>query len=350
MAEKRTISILGAGPAGLTAAITLRNNGYPVRIFDKSLEVGHRFQGDFQGLENWTTQGDVLDTLREMGIEINFSCSPFYGGTTYMPGGEPIEIRSERPMFYLVRRGPMPGTLDSGLKEQALAAGVEIIFNHRAEPAKTDIVGSGPNGYVMLIAGINFQTSMKDAAYAVLDDRLAPKGYSYLLVNQGLGTVATVLFRDFTRVSECLEKSLDFFSSKLEFDIRGERRFGGIINYFIRDSHVEDGRLLIGEAAGFQDCLWGFGMRYAMTSGHLAARSIIEGADYDSLWKEELGPTLYTSLVNRRLYEWLGHWGYRKVTKNLAQSKSPCDYLRRHYNPSLIKRLLLPFCRGKFQR
>jgi flavin-dependent dehydrogenase len=350
MAEKRTISIIGAGPAGLAAAIALRNNGYPVRVFEKSPKAGHRFHGDFQGLENWTNESDILDSLREIGIDINFLCSPFYGGTMYLPGGEAVRIRSERPMFYLVRRGPMPGTLDSGLKEQALAAGAEIIFNHRAEPSEVDIVGSGPKGYVILIAGINFKTSMADAAFAVLDDDLAPKGYSYLLVNQGLGTVATVLFRDFTKVGECLEKSLEFFSTKVDLDMRSERRFGGKINFFIRDSHVEDGRLHIGEAAGFQDCLWGFGMRYAMTSGHLAARSIIEGTDYDSLWKENFGPTLYTSLVNRRLYEWFGHLGYRTVTRRLAKSESPCDYLRRHYALSPFKRLLLPICRGKFKR
>ena len=29
----------------------------------------------------------------------------------------------------------------------------------------------------------------------------------------------------------------------------------------------------------------GFGMNYALESGHLAARSILEGLNYDSLWK-----------------------------------------------------------------
>jgi len=38
------------------------------------------------------------------------------------------------------------------------------------------------------------------------------------------------------------------------------------------------GRLYVGEAAGLQDPAWGFGLRYALESGALAARCLLEGS------------------------------------------------------------------------
>ncbi len=350
MAGKRAIKIVGAGPAGLAAAIWLRREGHPVQVFDKAPEAGHRFRGDFQGLENWTSEADVLEDLRSMGIDTGFPAAPFHSGKVFAAGLPAIEIRSKAPMYYLVRRGPMPGTLDSALREQALAAGAELHFNHPVLSFEdADIVGTGPRALITLIAGTNFEISMPDAAYAVLDNSLAPGGYGYLLASGGLGTLAVVLYRDFTLASACLARAREFFASRVELDLRNERRFGGRIDFFVRDSHSRGGTLHVGEGAGFQDALWGFGMRYAITSGHLAARSIAEGADYDSLVREKLGPMLDASLVNRRLYEWLGNWGYRFMARTLARKASPRDSLRRQYSLSPSKRLLLPLLRKRFQ-
>jgi len=53
--RNKKIEIAGAGPAGLTAAITLAQAGRKVVVHEAYKEVGHRFSRDFQGLENWTT-------------------------------------------------------------------------------------------------------------------------------------------------------------------------------------------------------------------------------------------------------------------------------------------------------
>lgn len=59
-----TVQIAGAGPAGLAAAITLAREGVSVQVHEARNEVGYRFQRDLQGLENWTTQQDVLQWMR----------------------------------------------------------------------------------------------------------------------------------------------------------------------------------------------------------------------------------------------------------------------------------------------
>ena len=46
--------IIGAGLSGLTASIILAQRGYKVDVYEKNKDVGMRFNGDLQGLENWS--------------------------------------------------------------------------------------------------------------------------------------------------------------------------------------------------------------------------------------------------------------------------------------------------------
>ena len=349
MASENTITIIGAGPAGLAAAIVLRKQGFPVKVYEMSSDVGHRLNRDFQGLENWSSEKDITELLKDIGIEINFLCVPYYEGTVYAPEMRPAEIKSERPIFYLVKRGTMPGTLDTGLKEQALSLGIEILFNHRLDKFDgSAIVGTGPKGADAVAVGITFTTAMEDQAIVVLDDNIAPKGYAYLLVNQGYGTMVTVLYREYRREKEYFEKMMQFFENDINLDIRDAKRFGCYVNFFIRYSQIRHNKLYVGETAGFQDCLWGFGMRYAILSGYLAAKSLIQGLDYDMLWKRELKPMLETSLINRFFFEKFGHAGYRYLAKRLAEG-NPCRFLRKHYNYSFFKHLFLPIAKRRYE-
>lgn len=349
MTRRRTINIIGAGPASLTAAIVLRRHGFAVKVFEAAPDVGHRLNGDFQGLENWSSEKDVTEQLREIGIGINFLCMPYHEGTVYAPGLDPVDVKSDRPIFYLVRRGDMPGTLDWGLKEQALALGVEIAFKRRVDSIEgRAIVGTGPKGADAVAVGMTFNTQMQDRAAVVLDDEIAPKGYAYLLVKQGYGTMAAVLYRDFKKADAYLEKTLAFFTGRMDLDMENTKKFGGYGNFFLRDSQMRNEKLYVGEAAGFQDCLWGFGMRYAMLSGYAAARSIMDGEDYDTLWQRELRPGLESSLVNRYLFERIGHAGYRLLTRCFGRG-DPAKTLKRLYRPSLLKRLLLPLASAAYE-
>ena len=345
-----TINIIGAGPAGLTAAIVLRRHGYHVKIFDKSPDVGHRLNGDFQGLENWSSERDVTEILKDIGIRINFLCTPCLVGTVYARGIEPVKVRSDRPIFYFVKRGPHDGTLDKGLKEQALSLGVEIIFNRRLDAADGKaIVATGPRMAVGITSGITFRTSKDDMVAVVFNDDIAPKGYAYLMINQGEGTMVTVLYREFRDIGEYFQKMVRFFTKNIDIDIRDEKRFGGYGDFFIPDTLKKDGRMCVGESGGLQDYLWGFGMRYAFVSGYLAARSLIEETDYDSLWKRDLRPMMETSLVNRYLFEKFGHEGYKYIARRVADG-NPCNFLRRQYNPSLLKQLLLPVAMRNYKK
>ena len=73
----KSVKILGAGPAGLAAAINLSQNGYNVDIFERNLDVGNNINGNLQGLENWSGDQDVIEEFKKMNIKTNFHCEPF---------------------------------------------------------------------------------------------------------------------------------------------------------------------------------------------------------------------------------------------------------------------------------
>ena len=115
----RSIKISGAGPAGLAAALAVVHAGGQALVYERRSDVGARFHGDFQGLENWTTEGDVLEELAAAGINPGFDHTPFHSVTCFGPGNEPERtVRSQQPLFYLVRRGNQPGMLDHAVRRR----------------------------------------------------------------------------------------------------------------------------------------------------------------------------------------------------------------------------------------
>jgi len=339
--------VLGAGPAGLAAALTANRAGRRVIVHERSSEVGHRFHDDFQGLENWTTDGDVIDELAGLGIEPTFDHTPIREAVVFDPR-RVHTYRSPRPLFYLVRRGAREGTLDSSLKAQALARGIEIRFGQaRPHLPEGGVVAEGPHGSDAVALGYVFATQAADGAFAAMSDHLAPKGYAYLLVVQGQATVAACMFDDFHNKQVYLERTVAFFREKVGFDMQNPRRFGGAGGFDVPQTGRRGDLLFVGEAAGFQDALWGFGMRYAMLSGTLAARSLVSGRleDYDRLWEKRLGGLLRTGIVNRYMYGKLGARGYRGLAWLLDRTADPRSLLGRLYRPSLLARLLYPIAR-----
>ncbi|MGE5277710.1 MAG: NAD(P)/FAD-dependent oxidoreductase [Acidobacteriota bacterium] len=343
-----TIHIVGAGPSGLTAALAVARAGSRAVVHEQRADVGGRFHGDLQGIENWTTRGNVLEELAALGVAPSFDFQACRDGVFYDPEGREYVYRSPEPLFYLVRRGREPGTLDQDLKLQALAAGVEIRFRDPVTRLpQGGIVAGGPRGPDAIAVGYVFETDRADGVYGVLSDRLAPKGYSYLLVSRGRGTVAACLFDDFHREKLYLERTIAFFREKAGLAMRNPVRFGGTGNVLLPSTARHGDILFVGEAAGFQDALWGFGMRLAMLSGHLAARAHLDGtpAEYDGLWRQRMGDLLWVSIVNRCAFSRMGNRGYVRLMRSIARAADARQWLRRHYAPSIGKRLLFPIAR-----
>lgn len=343
------IKILGAGPAGLGAAINLAKAGYEVDVFEKNQDVGKRFRGDLQGLENWSEKGDVLAHLQEMNIEVNFDCDPF--AEFRVTDGFRLEtITFKKPFFYLVKRGPLKGSLDQGLKKQALQAGVRIHFGQTL--LKPDIAATGPISREIagIDKGIVFKTKIKDIAIGMVNEQSDVKGYSYLLVTKGYGCMGTVLVDQLDAVNRCLEKTKQLFSGLIDLDIRNPRPMGGVASFSTKNIFQENGTRYVGEAAGIQDLLWGYGIRSALTSGFLAARSIITGKSYDILARKQFHHKLKAGVVNRFFWEKLVSKRFPFFMNKLKTSKDPFPFFYSFHQFNRIQKLLYPVARYSLRR
>ena len=105
---------------------------------------------------------------------------------------------------------------------------------------------------------------------------------------------------------------------------------------------------VIGEQAGFQDTLWGFGMRLVISSGLLAAQSLLTGENYDQLWRQQLKPQMDASVVNRCIFSLLGNKGYGWFLSKKIQGDARVS-LRKEYQHTLLKKALHPWAKRRYQ-
>lgn len=339
------VSVIGAGPAGLAAAIELAGAGVAITVYEQHATPGGRFHGDFQGLENWTSDDDVLHALERQGIAINFPNRPTSQITVAGADLERFTIRSDRPLAYLVKRGREEDSLDRRLAAQAAASGVTFRFHSRVHAEELPgpvIVATGPRGTEGIAAGIVASTSHRDQCVAIVSDAIAPKGYAYCAIWSGRATLATVLMRDFPRAWACLDEARAAFARLGLTDFRNARRFGGRVHVSCTDRLIEGRRLFVGEAAGLQDYLFGFGLRYALVSGHLAAQALLTGERYDALVARHLRHSLRAGFVNRYLFDRLGDRGHARLIRWLAGGGEGLRRLRRLYTFSPAHRMAWP--------
>lgn len=336
-----TIKILGAGPAGLTAALVLARAGRNVVVYERARAVGSRHDGDYEGIENWTTRADAWTEFSEWGIAKNFQAVPLCRGTWFGPGFQDTAvIEDSQPLFYLTPRGAMEKSLDQGLLKQALDVGVRVKFNRSANADEVQIVAGGYPRARAFAVGYNFETNAPNGVYACLDDNLTRGLYSYVLLCEGRGTLAACAMTPEAGMKERLPRVIEGFRSRVEFEMREPKYFAASVGFGIPRTAQKNGALYVGEAAGFQDSLAGFGIRMCMTTGYLAARSIIEGRDYDELWRARYMPLLRVGAVNRFFQELLGNRGYPLLLRYMRRYTGRGRAMMfRQYNPLWYKSL-----------
>jgi flavin-dependent dehydrogenase len=307
----KPIIVAGAGPAGLSAAIHLRRSGRPVEVFERQKTVGARFIGEYQILENYSRKENVLDELREMGIEPSFEHIPVQEAALYDDRDTVRKVRSQEPYGFFLRRGRDSGTLDRGLEAQALELGARIHFGKHLAPEEADIVATGPGPADGIAKEIAFRTTSSDRVDVIFDPNLAPGGYAYCFILNGWGTLGLALLKGYSQLEHQFDKALDRFQSLSPFEMEAPQSGYSYMNFYLHGSSQKGGALFAGEAGGFQDYMFGLGIRYALISGHLAARSVVENADYDHLWSERFAGMMKASVTSRLLYEALGRFGLR---------------------------------------
>lgn len=339
--QKNPIKIAGAGLAGLTCAINLAKAGYKVEIYEKCSRVGKHYPENPQLLPNWFSEEDVIEELEKCNVKIN-RLRKIEEAEIYIDHQKVIISGSKIPVGYVVLRGG-ENSLESYLVKQAEDLGVKLKkgvtvnlqgfsekkftpYRARSGAGETfptvDIIATGigrpiTSGYAQVFKGKFEPTKVK----VFLKKRCSPSiGYGYFFPHNG--TVATVkISRKIGEEQVNLKQALgnleekyfkeDIKKENFLYDFKTERSFG------IPKSAEMNGMLVVGEAAGFQDELFRFGMRYAILSGYLAAKSIIEGLNYDILWRKRFLDEFQKTTKVRKIFESLKKEKFRSLPKSL---------------------------------
>ncbi len=311
------IKIMGAGLSGLAAAIILAKAGKDVHVYDIRKDSGARFDGDFQGLENWTSDKDFFDELEEWGIDSkSFKSTLFHQIDLVHPDDKITTPWSENIAYRVVERGTDDHTIDQGLKKQAIDAGATLHYKERVKPEECHIIATGPKGVSAVAYGEIFHTTFPNHVSVQLNDKLAPGAYSYLIVIDGVGLICTCLWRKQKKPERYLNETIAWYEENYpELDREPFKRVGGKGDFTINQYYKENGICYVGEAGGLQDFMWGFGMRYAITSGVLAAHDILGKSNYEHDVRKILLPQIKSSVANRFLLNRMGNKGFNRICK-----------------------------------
>lgn len=343
----QAINILGAGLSGLSAAIVLANAGKEVHVFEVRKDSGARFDGDFQGIENWTSSPDFFDEMKSWGIDPHsFKSNEFNTVDLAHPDDVITQPKTENIAFRVVERGTDDHCIDQGLKKLALEAGATIHYGSKKPPEECHIIAAGPKESSAVAFGEIFHTDHPNHVTLQLNDKLAPGAYSYLIIIDGIGLICTCLWRQQKRSSRYLNETIAWYEEHYELNRKPIKRVGGKGDFSLPNKYFHKGRYYVGEAGGLQDFMWGFGMRYAITSGALAAHSILGKCDYEVEIRKRLIPLVKSSAINRFLLNRVGNRGFKLAARYwMWDQKRKGDgllFMRRLYAPSIFRNILWP--------
>ena len=172
----KPIHVLGAGLSGLAAATYLANAGREVHVHEIRGDSGARFDGDFQGIENWTRGSDFFDEMRQWGFDPEqFKSDPFDVIDLAHPDDEITQPRTSDVAFRVVERGTAEHCIDQGFKRMAMEAGAHIHYDVRKDPKECHIIAAGPKDSSAVAFGEIFHTDHPNHVTFQLNDKLDRK-------------------------------------------------------------------------------------------------------------------------------------------------------------------------------
>lgn len=142
---EQKIAIIGAGPAGLSAAYYLATKGYKPTVFEKNARPGGMLT---YGIPSYKLEKDVIeaeiDVMRELGVEIR--CGVEVGKDVTIP-----QLREQGYQAFYVAIGCQGGRLPGVPNDTAEGTSIAVDFLHRA----TEDQSSRIDGDVVVVGGGN---------------------------------------------------------------------------------------------------------------------------------------------------------------------------------------------------
>ena len=141
MKESYEAIIVGAGPAGLAAAIELAKEGKDVLVVDRKQEIG---------CPKRCAEGLGLGWFNRLNIKPKkeWAVQPIHGAALYSPDGKSVQMKRQENMGYVLERK----MFEKDLAMQAVKLGAKILLKHQVVSAKR------ANGIVELTVEANDET------------------------------------------------------------------------------------------------------------------------------------------------------------------------------------------------
>ena len=343
------VIIVGAGPAGSTAALCAVRNGASVLLLDKKREIGNPIQcagflPDASEVQALLPDAELPDFLKKYPD----SCVLQHIKTQrIIPPNCSVKEFSVRGAVLDRRR------YDQFLAEQAAKAGAELmiktrvtkvegttvetsgIFGKHMIKAKAVIGADGPNSLIAKSKGLSWKPESKETSVAIeyqvrnididpdalemyFGKDFVPGGYAWIFpegkdrANVGIG-IRSGMAEKGVSAKEYLShfmKNHPLAGPKLKNGIVMNVIAGIIpVNGAPERTATEDS-LIVGDAAGHIIATNGGGIPPAMIAGKVAGETAAEFAagqckleDYDRRWRRQFGSALETSVQARQLMD-----------------------------------------------
>ncbi len=295
VANKKDILVVGAGPAGLVAAICLNREGFNVILQDRQERIGgepgfhpsiHGTPVDIPGLWNYIGI-DCNEAFKELDPDNNkaYVDGKYVGNLDLLMGKDDKNIPKVR--IYNTERGHRKTSLDSFLFRIAEKEGVNIEFN---KPFKEDDIPKAPKGTILATGlspnvyqwlGIEWSVMAGYWAYSEINsDEVSAAAYMGGFTNEygytaSMNNLWYVLL--FAR-KEVSNENLEIFKKILE-DCEG-RTFDKWMRY--KAQAPKEPRLfykdfiLTGTTGGWVEPAFSFGITGALLSGKISAMAVTE--------------------------------------------------------------------------
>ena len=134
---EQKIAVIGAGPAGMSAAYYLRTRGYPVTVFEKEKRPGGML---LNGIPSFRLEKSVInaeiDVLRQM--DVDFRCGVEVGKDITIP-----ELRAEGYKAFYVAVGAQGGRMAGVPGEEAEGVQTGVDFLRKVNLAEEAVMAAG---------------------------------------------------------------------------------------------------------------------------------------------------------------------------------------------------------------
>jgi digeranylgeranylglycerophospholipid reductase len=343
--ESYDVVVIGAGPAGSSAAMTAAKAGLKVLVVEKRAEIGSPKR---------CGEGLSRSALERMGLQKDdtWVCRTIIGASAYAPNGKKITVDYKGPEGWVIERK----VFDKWLAKKAVEAGAKVLAKTDAVSlvkrdgkvsgvtlessgkrwdvsAKIVIAADGVESKMAREAGIDTTLRLVDVASGVqfemagLDidpdrielyfgNEIAPAGYAWIFpkgkneANVGIGV------RKPWAKKTALEYLNDFVESMpgLKKGSIVEMNGGGVPVGALMQNMVTDNFMIVGDAAHQVNPIHGGGIGESFVAGRIAsqvaAHAIKKGdtskkslSEYNKLWWQERGDKLQKLVKLREVTE-----------------------------------------------